>query len=216
VHFLAIFGGGAEPPDDLDAVLRRVQEKAGFARQVATRSFRAADDGWERMLALARDGSDLDAASEDAEGDDHVLAYPVRTCLSRLLSGGADCVLVVRATLEETPGGFFGADLKSEIADAVEALDLERKQVLYVAAQHVVAKQDGPQKLFPEFNQVAQELGFREAGGSIESQEDIRYKDLLGKPAPEFTLESFQSSQPTSLRSLIAGKVTILTFWGYG
>ena len=48
-----------------------------------------------------------------------------------------------------------------------------------------------------------------------ESEEGRRLAQILGKPAPDFTLEDLQRKR-VKFREAIAGKVTLLSFWGYG
>ena len=38
---------------------------------------------------------------------------------------------------------------------------------------------------------------------------------LIGKPAPDFTLEDLEGKKP-SFRELARGKAILLSFWGYG
>ena len=52
---------------------------------------------------------------------------------------------------------------------------------------------------------------------SVGLEEDPRADELIGKPAPDFALESLDGSgDRRSLRELADTKVALLTFWGVG
>jgi hypothetical protein len=215
VYFRVVLAGSGEP-NDIDTILKRVGERAGFARQIPSHSFRSPEDGWSSIVSTTLAGPDDKDAREDHTGEEHLEVYRVATRLSRILAEGADCVVDLRVTLEESDSGFVPPGLGETISQILQDLEIERREIIFFRVRHLLCKKDGDRRLFEDLEKLAKDLAFTSMSATIVSEEDIRCKELLGKPAPELTLESFETGKPASLRSLIAGKLTLLKFWGYG
>jgi hypothetical protein len=96
----------------------------------------ATPDLWSKVVAAVRD-IDLakETATESAEGDSEVRAFPVRTRVTRFLTGsftgsptrGSDCVVYIDKPLRAADEPLVGPDLEGRIKRVVAKLELLNK-----------------------------------------------------------------------------------------
>jgi hypothetical protein len=93
------------------------------------------DSEWKAAVTFTGDarGVYTDKESEDAVGDDEIRAYPVRTALSCLQSGGADCVVSFRKPYWKDENGTLDEKGRARVKELVGSLKLkERKAIGFV------------------------------------------------------------------------------------
>jgi hypothetical protein len=128
VHFAVHYSGPVSPPAKavnlLHWGLEGLARDVGFGRAKAMGTYH--QDGrfdWEKFVAPLREakGGDTD---EPAAGDERARAYPVRTPLSRLLAGPADCIVDVRAPLDPVQGTWLTPEGEKSVRAAITELKL--------------------------------------------------------------------------------------------
>ncbi len=208
-------------PADLDTPLRtrlnkRLKElcaSAGFQKVSLSETRTSAD--WKDAYHRADDFDQPEDALEPLVENAHVRVFPVRTRLSKLVHGEADCIVEVihpiDGRMSEIP-----FDLKSAIRQAVQATDLTEKQSLIFKLSSTAAGREKVEVLFdfraapkiPETEsielrrifeanagkykpspalQLAQELGFQEILYT-HSPGGGAPETLVGAKAPNFKL----------------------------
>jgi hypothetical protein len=127
VLFSIFFGDSPErfDPVRLKETLAGIAADLGLKADPSEVEWRNDNDTWQERVATMEEGLPAQPAGEEAGiGDRSVKAYPVRTLLSRYLTGGGDCVVDILEPLagdgdEET----FGM-----IRSGVSELELVRKK----------------------------------------------------------------------------------------
>jgi RNA polymerase sigma factor (sigma-70 family) len=101
---------------------------------------------------------------EPATGNRLVRGYPVRTELSRYLTSGADCAVVVLPSLGKE-GGAIPKEVRQATRDLLGKLKLARKGKISFHLSHVDNRIQGP--LCDEFSRFADTLGFETSSVSF-------------------------------------------------
>ena len=233
-------------PADLDTPLRtrlnkRLKElcaSAGFQKVSLSETRTSAD--WKDAYHRADDFDQPEDALEPLVENAHVRVFPVRTRLSKLVHGEADCIVEVihpiDGRMSEIP-----FDLKSAIRQAVQATDLTEKQSLIFKLSSTAAGREKVEVLFdfraapkiPETEsielrrifeanagkykpspalQLAQELGFQEILYT-HSPGGGAPETLVGAKAPNFKLTRL-NGDPLDLHDFVVGRPALITFWG--
>ncbi len=193
--------------------------RAGFA-EVGT-SMSGEGEPWEEKLTqFARLADDTNPAEESFVEEALVRVYPVQTKLSRFLLHHADedCVIQLRQPFD---GRFteFSPAARQTMSRLVARLELPQKRRLMFHCHATQAGQAAIQRYFRRrdgkpapADALLEELGFRSANYTI-SPASVNPETLLGKPAPDFTLESLAGGQ-IHLQEMIRGRVALISFWG--
>jgi RNA polymerase sigma factor (sigma-70 family) len=87
-------------------------------------------------------------------------AYPVRSDLSRYLTSGADCAVLILPSLEEE-GGTLPQKVRDAVTDVVGKVKLARKKRVLFVLKHVMNVKDR-QPLINALGEFAKEIGFEE------------------------------------------------------
>ena len=178
----------ATHPEDFKAIheaCQAIASKANLAFGPSSHYYSVEEHGWRRLVA-ARKAIDLtqQTADEFAEREAEVMAYPVRTKITRLLTSGfnsdnvfadaPDCIVYVLKPLDANDDPMIGAELRQRIESAVSKLkvadknrisfhfsttgnDPESHQRNRDAALNRVVGNDG------ESGRLAKSLGFKES-----------------------------------------------------
>ncbi len=192
--------------------------KAGFPR---VRTMMTGEGGmWTEKMAMLETLADDADTSESPLESDVARVYPVRTRLSRFLLGNqTDCFIVLRQPID---GRFqdFSPEVRRELAESVAKLGVgHRRRVTFncdatTAGEQVLRRftqNDGRSSPAAPF---VKELGFQTSGWGWTPM-GVKPEKLLGKPAPDFTLEALEGG-PIHLREMMRGRVGIIAFWGVG
>jgi RNA polymerase sigma factor (sigma-70 family) len=113
--------------DLLNYAWEGVGRKAGFGRALSSDRF--SFDSWDDWVAPLRENTDA-TAEEVGSGDDRVRAYPVRTPLSRVLTGKVDAVVDISIELNPTSDDWIPAEVGKSVNAAIAALKLEKGKKL--------------------------------------------------------------------------------------
>jgi hypothetical protein len=131
IYFLTNYRQGESKHRDGTELLRlgldSLGRQAGFGQ--VTSFDRAGFDNWDDWVAPLKDEKGADA-EEAKVGDDCVLAYPVRTPLSRVLTGSADGVVEIRVQLDPGKDDWVPAEVEKSAHAAIGALKLAKGKVL--------------------------------------------------------------------------------------
>jgi RNA polymerase sigma factor (sigma-70 family) len=131
VYFLTNYRQGNELHRDGTELLRLgldgLGRQAGFGQ--VTSYDRVGFDNWDEWVAPLKDERGADA-EEAAVGDDRVRAYPVRTPLSRVLTGSADGVIKMRVQLDPGKDDWVPAEVEKSAHATITALKLPKGKVL--------------------------------------------------------------------------------------
>ncbi len=189
--------------------------KAGFVKVSAGTRF--GGKPWEDKVApLGSSRSQRDAA-ESAIDREPVRIFPVRTELSRFLLGNdVTCVVQLRQPID---GRFqdITKSVRQTIVQSVASLALPPKGVIVFHCLTTTAGRKPLERFFgygesSPGNIFAREMGFRSSLWSTTTM-GVAPEDLLGKQAPDFTLQSLGGGE-INLRSTIQGRVAVISFWG--
>lgn len=122
------------------------------------------DIDWERAVRLTDNqrGFYTEMENEDAVGDESIRVFPIRTILSRQMSGDVDCVVLFPRPFGKDADGTLNADSKARVKELVEKLQLkERKRIQFGIwlndASNLKAVNHFTEKTGPA---LAKELGF--------------------------------------------------------
>jgi peroxiredoxin len=208
-------------PDEtkrMEATVTNICRQAGFA-DVGT-SMSGEGDSWARKAALFARVADESDASESSIEDELIRVYPVRTKLSRFLlyHPDDDCFVVLRQPFD---GRFteFSPAMREELGRLIAKLDVPTKRRLVIRFRATQAGQDAIQRYFRRrlgepapADPFLKQLGFESANYSI-SPTSVNPEKLLGKRAPDFTLDALTGGQ-IHLHDMIRGRVALISFWG--
>lgn len=157
-------------------------------------------------------------ADESSIEDEIAQVFPVRTALSRFLLANADCLVELRQPIDSRFKGFSESTRRS-IAKAVDQLGISEK---HLVSFHVIATTAGTDVAHAYFqgrdskpapsDEFIKELGFARATCAVTPM-GVSAEDLLGKPAPDFTLDALAGGQ-IHLQDAIRGRAAVITFWG--
>lgn len=101
----------------------------GFKNSIVSNSYQGEDYEWTRIIQPA--SSNTDEGDEAMSGDDRVRAYPVRTRLSRILSGNSDCVIDYLTPFNTASDVPLAPGVKKTIKELTSRMELkERKNLL--------------------------------------------------------------------------------------
>jgi peroxiredoxin len=203
----------------LEKALRGVCREAGF---VAGGSSMLGEGGsWQDKVAPFTDLTDDANVTESSLENELVRVYPVHTTLSRFVLGKADCdcYMVLRQPIERTFKD-FSLETRLAMSQLLLQLNLTRREhvVMYCmmttpgrATAERYFQRDGA-KWESSADRFVRKLGFRSCG-SVMCPMTVSPEELLGKPAPDFTLEALAGG-PIRLQAAIRGKVAVIAFWG--
>jgi hypothetical protein len=143
IGYLGVIPPGMEGmlPDEQNRLTQECRDlaeeaKLGVARISNTFVNGATPDLWPRVVAAVKDiDLDKDIAAESAVGDSEVTAFPVRTRVTRFLTGdsgggnsrGSDCVVYIHKPLNANDDPLIGPEFVAHIKRVVWKLDLPRK-----------------------------------------------------------------------------------------
>jgi peroxiredoxin len=202
-------------PKETQAMERAVAaicREVGFARSGTNSTFER--ESWADKVARFAALADETNPTESPVENDVARAYPVETQLSRFLlrDAEADCYIGLRQAIDGRLQGFL-PETRQAIGECVTKLQLRQTRhvtffcVCTTAGEpwlmRAASKSPGP---------LAKELGFR-AGTWISSRMTVEPEKLLGKPAPDFTLDALAGGQ-IHLQELIRGRVAVIAFLG--
>jgi RNA polymerase sigma factor (sigma-70 family) len=130
----------------------------GFAGVSSMQIHSNSDITWGDFILKFRDKGRRDRElSEPLTGNKLVKVSPVRTELSRYLTSGADCAVLVLPSLEKA-GGTIPKEVRQATSDLVKKLKLARKEL--ISFQVFPVDQPIQQPLIEEFFRFAETLGF--------------------------------------------------------
>jgi peroxiredoxin len=205
----------------LEEAVKAIGRQAGFVK-FGTISMGEGGSWLEKVASFAKVTDDPNP-TESPVVNDFVRAYPVRTRLSRLLLGAeSDCYIELRQPID---GRFkeFSPELRRAIGQGVAELNLQHKRKL---AFQCTVTENGQEPLWRYFGQEARswhpersaaaafvkEIGFRSCGTGMIPM-GVFPEKLLGKPAPDFTLDALAGGK-IHLQEMIRGRVAVIAFWG--
>jgi RNA polymerase sigma factor (sigma-70 family) len=150
--------GDAEQAETLRYAVLGFTYETGFPRGVtAAVTYLNDDTGWvEHTAPFAAEEGPADA-KEPAAGAGPVQVYPVATQLSRYLTDGADCVVVVVPSLEKG-GGVVPQAVRDAATGLVARVRPPGKKMVSFVLAHV--ETDDKQRLIEELRQFGTGLGF--------------------------------------------------------
>lgn len=224
----------------IKAKLDNMCRGTGFQKIRVSETFSSAK--WGDFIGVLHLTEDAEGIVENAWEDELIRAFPVRTKLSKLLVGDAACLIQIHRTfdgrqtslsvaliasikqsvqsMELVPGKgklMFEMTSTSAGGDLVEKLFSNRQPAKIppgVTSPAILALLTAEIKKFkpsPAMS-IAWELGFESVsyrhtpcGGAPEQ--------LIGKPAPNFTLETL-SGERMELQSFIQDRPALISFWG--
>ncbi|HUE17963.1 MAG TPA: TlpA disulfide reductase family protein [Planctomycetaceae bacterium] len=214
------YSSGFPNPDETEAMQQAVKttcRQAGFVNG-GTITLGEGGSWQEKVAKFSRVADEADAAESPLD-DDLARLYPVRTQFSRFLLGDPhdDCYIEVRQAID---GRFkqFSAETTQALGQRLAQLHLPHRRHLILHFLATTAGQNSVERFLDQAGKpsradgFAEELGFQSAGYSLTPM-SVRPEELLGKPAPDFTLESLAGG-PLHLREMIRGKVAVIAFWG--
>jgi len=207
-----------EPTKTMEDAITAVCRVAGFAKvgQGTTGEGGTWQDKVAKFAGLEEDGDAMESPIED----EFLRAYPVRTRLSRFLLGDVeyDCVLELRQSID---GRFKKLSVvpRQLINQRVTELKLPQKRMLTFRCMTTRAGRKTAEEYFTSrgnkpalVDAFVKELGFqRSTYGSTPMS--VSPEDLIGKQAPDFTLDGLTGGQ-IHLQELIHGRVGVIAFWG--
>jgi peroxiredoxin len=208
----------AEETKRMESAILTLCRQSGFAKIVTSGAFGGASRH-DRVALIARLVDDDNPAESTIE-DDLVRAYPVRTKLSRLLFGNAatDCFIELRQPIDGRFADFSPAT-RQAIGRVLVQLGLRSRRDLRIDCQATTAGAPLLQRYFEPSagkpsrgDAFVKELGFQSVGYSMTPM-GVRPEELLGKRAPDFTLDAAGGGQ-LHLHELIRGRVAVIAFWG--
>jgi peroxiredoxin len=208
-------------PKDSEAMENAVTEmgrQAGFVRfgTMMTGEGRS----WREKLDRFKDVVDEPDATESPVASDVVRVYPVRTRLSRFLLGDVqdDCYISLRQAIDGRFKG-FSPGTRQSLEDCLAKLPMRHKRRVIFRYSTTTPGDAIAQTYFASGMAVpspadlfVKGLGF-ESAASIRSSCGVNPESLLGKPAPDFTLDAL-TGEKIHLREMIRGRVAIIAFWG--
>ncbi|HTU25360.1 MAG TPA: TlpA disulfide reductase family protein [Pirellulales bacterium] len=202
----------------LEAAVNKLCRECGFAKTPTSQTYTG--ETLAQSLAKFPDLPDDPDATEPASEDERVRVYPVRTRLSRLLLTGAetDCFVLLRQPID---GRFrqLSPATRDALRERVGQFELpQKRQVTFdcmtttpgqrVAEKYFVQAGGGPDTVTP----LVEELGFQKVGWRT-THMSVSPEDLLGKPAPDFTLPALAGGE-IHLQEALRGRVGLIAFWG--
>jgi len=208
-------------PDEtkrMETAVSDICRQAGFGE--IGRSMSGEGESWQEKLAkFARLADDVNLAESFIE-DELIRVYPVRTTLSRFLLHNADedCFIQLRQPFD---GRFkdFSPATRDAIGRLVAKLELAQKRRVMFRCRVTTAGEQSVQRYFRRRVGMAapvdpflSELGFQSCNYTY-SPARVNPEELLGKPAPDFTLDALSGNQ-IHLREMIRGRVALISFWG--
>ena len=220
--------------------LKGIAKAAGFRTTIATEVSTSVP--WRDAYADVHVWEEADAPREPIVEDALVRVYPLRTKLSKMVLGDADCVVELKRPLDGRQQD-FSQQLRMSIQRAVASLDLgqEKGSLQYrlsstSAGEQLVVILFDPQ-LPPEIPanitspaliallekeaakykpsqglELAKSLGFHRITYAHTPGGGAPEK-LVGNPVPDFTLATL-AGEELQLRAFIENRPALVTFWG--
>jgi peroxiredoxin len=177
--------------------------------------------GWQDVVHKFANLADGDANAEESPIEDELMRiYPVRTKLSRFILGDVDydCYLELRQPID---GRFkeLSEGARQRIAQRVAELKLPQTRKLSFFCMTTNAGRAQLERYFqrhddqpPAVSAFVKQLGFADSTvGSVPMS--VSPEDLLGKPAPDFTLDALDGGQ-IQFHKMRRGRVALVAFWG--
>jgi thiol-disulfide isomerase/thioredoxin len=205
--------------DALEKAIRGLCREAGFISGGTSMS----GDGtsWQDKLARFYGLDDDASAAETPLENEFVRVYPVHTTLSRFVLGRADCdcYMVLRRPIERTFKD-FSLEERLAMSQLISQLNLSHRDCLIVYHMVTTPGRATSERYFQRngakwestADRFVRKLGFRSCG-SVMCPMTVSPEELLGKPAPDFTIDTLDG-RPLHLQENIRGKVAVIAFWG--
>ena len=209
-----------EPKDTkaMESAVTAICRQAGFAKVGSGMS--GEGEAWQDKVAKFANLTDSVDATESPVENEFVRVFAVRSTLSRFLLGDPDydCFVELRQPID---GRFieFSESARQMIGQRVAELKLSQTRKLTfrclttkagrASAERYFESRDGKPPLADPF---IKELGFQASTYSMIVM-SVSPEDLLGKQAPDFTLDSLAGGQ-IHLHEMIHGRVAVIAFWG--
>lgn len=210
----------------LDRKDKQAMENAvtGVCRQAGFDKVRTGMTGeggtWNDKMARFANVADDDGAAEIPIETEFVRVFPVRTKLTRFLLGSSDydCLIELRQPID---GRFteFSEASRQAISQQVAKLDLPQKRTVSFHCLATKAGQGSVERYFgrrngspPPADAFIKELGFQGCTYGMTPM-SVSPEDLLGKKAPDFTLDALAGGE-IHLHDLIRGRAAVIAFWG--
>ena len=202
----------------MESSVTTVCRQAGFARVDTSMSYEG--ETWQdRVAEFTRLIDDLNPTESPVENE-VARAYPVRTKLSRFLLRHADddCLIKLAQPID---GRFreLSPTARQAIGQLVAKLELPQKRRAMFSCHATTAGQEALQRYFRRrdgkpalADAFLKELGFQSSNYSM-TPASVSPEGLLGKRAPDFTLDALANGQ-IHLDEMIRGRVAVITFWG--
>ena len=163
LHFTLFYKRGDGNETDQQEVLRYAMigfgHEAGFAKVTADGSYQNTDRSWKELSATFAGKSRDAKGDESAPANDLVRTYPVNTELSRYLTSGADCAVVVVGSLENDKGT-IPQKVRVAIIDTVNKLKLTQKKRISFFMKNIDASDNERRQLLSEFVKLANDMKF--------------------------------------------------------
>ena len=202
----------------MESAVTTICRQAGFAK--VNTSMTGEGESWHDRVAPFTNLVDDLNATESPVADESARVYPVRTKLSRFLLYHADedCVIKLEQPID---GRFteFSLAVRQAIGQLVAKLELPRRRRLIFRCNVTTAGQESLQRYFgrrdggpPLVDAFVKELGFQSSNFSM-TPARVSPETLLGKRAPDFTLDALDGGQ-IHLDDMIKGRVAVIAFWG--
>jgi thiol-disulfide isomerase/thioredoxin len=208
-------------PDEtrrMEAEVANNCRRAGFAEVGMSRTM--GGKAWQQMAAQFAVVHDEPGSKELSVEDQLIRVYPVQAKFSRYLldNPDEDCFIQLRQPIDGRFDGFSPATIE-EIGRLIARLKLPEKRRFVIRLRATTAGQESIGRYFrrrgPEpapADAFVKTLGFQSANYSI-SPSAVNPEALLGRPAPDFTLEALGGGT-IHLHDMIRGRVALISFWG--
>jgi hypothetical protein len=181
LHFTLFFkrvdAGEADQQDVLRLALVGFGHEAGFSKVTAWGSYRNDDVTWKETCATFTDKPRQPKGDEAVKANDFVKAYAVTTELSRYLTSGSDCAVMILPSLEKAQGA-IPKKVRDAVIDAVDQLKLTNQQrISFHLCAHFKLTQQGREQLLGELSKLAEDMKFGASsvsfGGNPASDKEI-------------------------------------------
>jgi lysophospholipase L1-like esterase/peroxiredoxin len=193
--------------------------QAGFDKIRVSNLFTGGE--WQDQIGKFANLADTDGSEEETPIEDEFMRiYPVHTRLARFILGDSDydCYIELRQPID---GHFkeLSEAVHQRIAQRLAELKLPHTRKLSFRCMTTNAGQTQLERYFyrhngkpPLVNAVVKQLGFADCTVSSVPM-SVSPEDLLGKPAPDFTLDALHGGQ-IQLHRMRHNRVALIAFWG--
>jgi hypothetical protein len=155
----------------IELALDGLGRRSGFEAVHVRTHFENGRLDWAKTVGWAT--QPLDGPPNDDEtpvGDEDVQVFPVRTGLSRFLTGGADCVVDIRAPFGDKRNPSLKPDVQESVVKNVAALQFNRKHQLLFrvkSSEDAEGRDRAMNFVGAESKDLAEKLGFKSSSVQI-------------------------------------------------